>query len=411
MNTNHQNPCSQNPAPAGPDGVFTLARNTSQIFFSSLAVQVATFAVLATAGRVLPVEEFARLSLIVAATMFATIFFDVGLGLTTTKHFGDTRNEAYLRTAFAGWLLMLPTGGLIGVGVWLSGLGDIALGIVLGALLNMWNGVRVVDQALQNYRSFTRASLAFAAIRLVAGLGALMCSSNPLVIAVSIYLLPVLAAPISMSFQYAVSCLQGARIPIVKVMPYAVPVYVNALAFVAAPYVPQLFFASRLDAVAIGTYGLIMTYSAPIALVVNSLYNALLPAMLKPGSNLEARLWSRRGLGLIAALWVAMFIGSLVVALALQWIYGHRFPALAGAFVVFFAAESAASLMGLLTLSVHTQSVPHLSSMVSIGRLAGLVGLLTMFGHSINAIVVLTSLMLLLGQLGLISLLAYRRYT
>lgn len=164
---------------APPSQLREVARHTALVFASTLAIQATTFAILAIAALVMPTEAFARLSLIVAAVILASAMFELGLNLTSTKMYGETRDEAFLRTASLIRLLCVPLGELAGVGASAWGAADIGIGIGLGAAVNLWNGIRASDQARQDYRSFAAASLAFGAIRGVAGLGALYATPTP----------------------------------------------------------------------------------------------------------------------------------------------------------------------------------------------------------------------------------------
>ena len=156
-----------------------VARQTGVTFLSTLAIQATTFAILALAAFVMPKEAFARLSLIVAMVMLANALFELGLNVTSTKMYGDTRDEGYLRAALAVRLACLPAGAVLGLAVWWAGAADAGLGIALGAVLNLWNGMRATDQARQDYRSFARSSLIFAVLRAMSGLAALYLTRNP----------------------------------------------------------------------------------------------------------------------------------------------------------------------------------------------------------------------------------------
>ena len=380
-------------------GMREIARHTSQVIFSTLAIQVTTFALLAIAGRILPIELFARLSLIVAATMLSTVFFDLGLGLTATKHYGETKDEAYLRTAFAVWLLEIPAGAVLAACVWLlSGMADQALGVILGCVLNVWNGVRVADQARQDYESFTRASVAFAVIRLIAGFSALFATHDPFATAFALFAVPIVIVPFSSSFKYAASSLTGTRKPITEILGYVTHAHLAALAFVAATYLPQYFAAGRFDSVAVGTLGLIITFSAPVALVSNALRSVLLPKMLGRSSKLENGLWSLKGLLAIFAAWAVLMIGAFMAAVVLDRIYGARFPDIFHLFIVFFGGYSLSNLIGLYSLSIHTLGIPHYGMVANIARLAILAALLFAFGHSLMSIVAVSAITMAVAE-------------
>src|SRR5271157_1031228 len=189
--------------------ISVVARQTAVTFLATLAIQATTFAILALAALAMPKEAFARLSLIVAAAMLANALFELGLNLTSTKMYGETRDEGYLRAAFAVRLACLPAGTLLGLAVWRAGAADAGLGIALGAVLNLWNGLRAADQARQDYCSFARSSLAFAVLRAATGFTALYLTRNPVWTAVATYALPVVAGVASRSVRLAAGDFAG----------------------------------------------------------------------------------------------------------------------------------------------------------------------------------------------------------
>lgn len=387
-----------------------VARHTSAVFLATFAIQVTTFALIAVSALLMTPEQFARLSMITAATMLANAFFDLGLATTMTKRLNDTGDTAHLRTAFAVWLAMLPLSAVIGGVAWLAvRLPDIALGIVLGSILNIWNGMRAADQAREDYASFMRSSLAFAAVRLLAGGAAILWLGDPAAIAVAIYVLPLVALPYSQSFQYLTGALAGERKPVGTLIWYAAHVYIASLAFIALAYVPQFFLAARATPAEVGTYGLILTFVSPISLLVYSLRSVLLPKFLGTGQQLEAMLWSARGLAAILAAWGVLMAGGLVVGLGLEQLYGAKYPGIQSGFTIFFAGFSGTAMIGLYSISVHTLGAPHLSMAASVLRLSIMIAALALWGRGLDAIIALASMVMLVGEIILIAALARRR--
>lgn len=388
-----------------------VAQHTALVFATTLAIQAATFLILASAALALTTDGFARLSLIVAATMLSNGLFELGLNLTSTKMYGDTRDEGFLRTAFLIRLLCVPLGCMVGVFVALAwGATDIGLGIGLGAALNLWNGVRASDQARQDYRSFVASSLSFAALRAVAGLGALYATGDPALTAIAIYVLPSAGAAFSASARYAVEAFAGPRRPMGDMLWYGTNVYLSAIAFIAIPYVPQFVIASRMNATAVGTYGLILTFTGPISLLVYSLRSVLLPKMLGDGSRLEDMMWSWRGLFAIVALWAALMAGGALLGYGLGIFYAHKFPEIRSTFTVFFIGFSATAMIGLYSLSVHTLAVPQLNAAISVAKFAILLVLLPLTGPALADVVALTATVMVAGEIALVALLGARRH-
>lgn len=385
------------------------AVHTALTFFSTLAIQLTTFAILASSALVMPTEAFARLSLIVAAVMLSNSLFELGLNVTSTKMFGDTGDDGYFRSAFAVRLVCLPVALVMGGAFLQLGWGDTGLGIILGAVLNVWNGVRATDQARQDYRSFVRSSVAFAAVRGIVGILAMVLTKDPVITAIATYAVPVAAGGLSASAKYVREAFSGPRPPIRASLWYATHVYLNALTFIAIPYVPQFFIAARLDPVAVGTYGLILSFSGPVALLIYTFYSVLLPKMLGPNAKLEEMLWSWLGIAAICVAWFALLSGGGILVLVLENVFAARFPTISASFFLYFSGTSLSSLLGMYSLSVHTQGVPQLNTIVSVVRLFVLFGVLLVFGETLIATILATLIILILGQISLIFLLWVRR--
>ena len=403
-------PLSIAEATVSPPHLREVARHTALVFASTLTIQVMTFAILAIAALVMTTDAFARLSLIVAATMLTSGLFELGLNLTSTKMYGDTRDEAFLRTASLIRLLCVPLGMLIGVAAFAWGATDIGVGTGLGAALNLWNGIRASDQARQDYRGFATASLAFAATRGLAGFSALYAMGDPVLTAVAIYAVPVIGAALSTSARYAVEAFIGPRRPAGDMLWYATHVYLNALAFIAIPYVPQFVIASRVDATAAGTYGLILIFTGPISLFVYSLRSVLLPKMLGEKSQLEDWMWSWPGCFTIIALWIVLMAGGALLGHGLGVYYAQKFPEIGSAFPVYFAGFSATAFIGLYSLSVHTLGLPQISTWIGLAKFTVLLALLSVTGTTLSEVVTLTAIVMVAGEIALVSLLAARRY-
>ena len=402
---------SQTENGAAPFVLREVAQHTVLVFASTLAIQATTFLILASAALVLETDGFARLSLIVAATMLANGLFEFGLNVTSTKMYGDTSDEGFLRTAFLIRLLCVPLGCMLGLAVALAwGARDIGIGIGLGAALNVWNGVRASDQARQDYRSFVAASLSFAALRALAGLDTLHASGAPVLTAVAIYALPIAGAAFSTSARYAAEAFTGPRRPARDMLWYGTHVYLSALAFIAIPYVPQFVIASRLDATAVGTYGLILTFTGPISLLVYSLRSVLLPKMLGGGSRFEEMMWSRRGFFAILALWVALMAGGALLGYGLEIFYADKFPVIRSAFIMFFIGVSATAMIGLYSLSVHTLGMPQMSAVIGVAKFAILLALLALTGSTLSEVIALTAIVMVVGEIALVAMLGTRRY-
>lgn len=386
-------------------------RQTAITSATTLTIQITTFAILLTASLLLTVEAFSKLSLIVAATMLANTFLDFGLNLTSTKFFGDSRDERYFLAAFRVRLLFLPLSVALAaiLLVVTPSLQTVGIGILCGAFLNLWNGVRAADQAREKYSSFARSSIIFAALRAICGALALVITRDPITIALCLYLFPVIAIITSNSGQYLVRALRESGRGTKRMYGYAFYIYVNALGYVGLQYLPQFFVAERFDAVAIGTYGLLVTFAAPLSLLVYSLRAVLLPKILVHGSGIEEAMWSWRGFIAISSIALLLSLAGALVALLLDQLYGPQFPEFRQNFTIFFTGFAITSCIGLYSLSVHTLGLPKAAMWIALGKSAALVFLLALFGSTLAEVVVIASLIKVFGEIALATLLFHAR--
>lgn len=406
---------TQQPVPIEPrlDASYLVRKTAWQtvlVFVSTLAIQLTTFAILAIAALIMPAEAFARLSLIVAATMLSLAIAELGMDTASARMYCDTKDEGYLRTAFAVYLTSLPVIALIaGSTAYVAGATDIGLGIALGGILNLWNALRSCDQARQDYRSFWRASFAFAALRLVAGGGTLYLTRDPVLTAAATYALPVVAGLLSTSARYAFEAFAGPRRAIGELAWYTAHVYCSTVSFIAMPYISQFIMAARLDATAIGSFGLILAFCGPISLLMYSLQSVVFPVMVGGGKALEDLIWSWKGLSVILCSILALIVGGAIVGQGLDFFYGHKYQGIATAFMIYFAGFSITSMVGLYSISQHTQGVPQYSNAINLIRVVTLTLLLSQFGTDLNSVILITVLTMCVGEFVLAALLGFRR--
>jgi len=372
--------------------------------YSTVLVQISTFTVLALSGAVLSLQDFAQLSVLVAAVMMSSVILELGINTTATKLYGEAEDERFLNTAvLVRYLIALVTVVVSGAVLWI-GHEVLAIGLVLGGALNVWNGVRSNDQARQDYRSFVQSNIVFAALRLFFGLAALWYLKDPVAIAFAIYALPIAAVLFSKAIKFRLRGPSIAKAELGRSAGYAFFVYANAVAFAAAAYLPQFFISERMGAAEIGTYGLLLTFTAPLTLVVYSVRSVFLPKMLRAGNSIEPFLWSRKGLAMILLSWLAIAVAGCLCALGLDMVYGARFPLLRDSFLIFFAGYSATSLIGIYSLSVHTNGIPGIAASVGGLKLAVLAASIYFFSDELLEVVAFTASYMLLFEIVLVLL-------
>lgn len=389
-----------------------LFRQSGGVLVSTLAVQFSAFVTLAIAARILPTEEFARLSLIVAVVMMSSAFFELGLNVTATKMFGESGDNGVFRVVARiryGALALVICAGFI-VFIWLGRLHDVAIALVLGAFLSIWNGMRAADQAMQQFRKFAKTSLLFSLIRLFVAFPFLFFFQNAVLVAVGLYLFPVLAIALFSGAWREVLGEKSKSIRTAEIIAYARFVYPNSILFIVLPYFPQLFIGKYLSSSVGGSYGLIMAFSGPVGLLIYSLRATLLPKMFGngngngSGSGLEDAIWSLKGLAILACGWGFLSIFGIILAASIDYLYGDKFLDVQWAFLVYFVGFSLTGILGIYGLSIHTLGVPQLSLYVNFCRVLALILGLFLFGSSLMGVVLVVSVVMVAGEIALVFL-------
>jgi O-antigen/teichoic acid export membrane protein len=391
-----------------PSFLRALADQAAIVFMSSLAVQAATFLVVALSGLLLSTEEFARLSIITASATLATLALEFGLNVTMIKKFGESSKDEYLLAPLAVRLLIAPVAATAGVALGIAGAEEIGLGVFLGAALNFWNGARATNQAQQDYTSYARSSIQFGVVRVLAGLATLVATRDALIIAIAIYAVPVVVIAVPSALRLSKKAFASLSRPSSASAGYAAQIYINQLAFSALPYAPLFFIEARLPTADVARYGLTLAFLAPVTLAITSLRAAVLPKLVAPGSSLEEWLWSRKAVLTMLGLGALLLLAGMGAAIVVEAIYHTRYPGIWAPFLTLFFATAATGLVGLYGLSVHTQNAPHLLVIVNVARLSVLIPMIAGLGTSLTAIAQITGAVMVAGEIALLLLLRFR---
>lgn len=379
-----------------------MIKDTGRILIADLIVAITAFLTLSIAPFVLNTEHFARMSLIIAAGMVAIIVLDLGLGTSAIKRYAEAGEDRWLH-AMAGvkalvFGLSLPIAAML----WLMPGGDFfALALLVGAGMNLWGGLRILDSARQRFDAYLGSNLKLAAFRAVIVPPALL-AANPAAIILALF-----AAPV------AVLCaLRARQEPQILNLPdlatraglfsYAPAVYVSSVAYSALPYLPQLALNARFDASAVASYGIVMTFIAPFNMVLVALRTYLTPRILKQTGDGFSSPFSAAGAKLLA---IAIGLGLGCVAaltVLIHFVYGPKYPQAAVLFAGFSVFFVLTSMVGLFNIRLHAHSLPHLDMTVNILRLAGAALVLWFFAHSPLAVAMLTGAVMLAGEIVLL---------
>src|SRR5215475_14683146 len=144
-----------------------MIRDTLRVLGSNLAVNLSAFLVLALAGRLMSVEEFAKLSLIVAASQLGSSALELGINVGTVKKYAEKKDGRFLSTLI--WLKIAMScccSGLVAV-CYLMGVPSFWVAVIAcAASIDLWSGARALDQARLDFWSFAQANVLFAALRI-----------------------------------------------------------------------------------------------------------------------------------------------------------------------------------------------------------------------------------------------------
>ncbi len=381
-----------------------MLRPFASVLGSGLVVNAATFAILVAAPLALPLASFARLSLAVAGVLFLVAVLDFGLSITSTRQYAATSEPAYLSLSIRTRLLLCALIAPPALVAFAWPAAQPYAGAALGAVaLNLWNGLRAADQARQDFESFARSNLVFAAARLMfAGLG--LATGSWIAVLIGLFVAPVVA--IGAVKAHKIIALAAPSVgPVIGVAArYALWVFVSAACYNALMGLPMAIAGKRLDDVAIGTIGIAATFMGPVSLLNNALRLVLLPKVAAGASPMQNRI-SRMRLALALLLMagaagLAAFVGHEA--------YGGQFP-LAGMVIGAMVGPLVFAIpIGLLNMDVHRQGAPRLEAMVNLARLCVIAPALWFAGQSLIGLSLAAGALLLLGELALLVALRWR---
>lgn len=344
-------------------------RALSHILTSGLAINVTTFAVLALAPLRLDTAAFAHLSLSVAGIFFGSTLLDLGLSTSTVRQFAKTKDPAYLS-------LSLYSRALLVVVLWPIGLALLAhsdhqeLGTVLlgASSLNFWNGLRAADQARERYIEFGRSNFLFAATRLIAGATAL-ASGHWIAVSLALFVVPIALIVMVKAPSILRLMRHNPASKVEATIGYAKFVYLSALTYNAVVYLPQAVAAARLDAIAVGTLGVALTFVGPVSLVNNALRMFLLPKVSSGNVTPRSSQPSNRRAWLLLSSVVMVSALIALISIGAHILYGHQFPTAGIAVALLVGCYTFSSLIGLLNMRVHTLGKPEVEAYVNLVRL------------------------------------------
>ncbi len=372
-----------------------MLRDIFSIFATNLIVNLSTIIIVAIAPWFLSTEGLSQFVLIIAATMFGHMVLDFGLNISAVKKYAEARNSSYLSILLTSKFVILVIS-LLSLPFMLSG-GKVqfwAVAVLCAATMNWWTGLRTFEQAKQNYDAYSKANLKFAISRLFMGLIGLT-SGDWLITSLAFFVGPALVVLI---FEYNLVTTHLVPIKksyIISLFKYSAFLHLDSIFHGAAMYLPQVFIASRLGATEIGTFGLIMSFAAPLSLVNASLRAYLLPRICTGDIQGRTLLVNPKfPIGLLALL-LATGGGLMLASAILDFLYGANYPQLSKMFVVYMAFSILSITVSLFNIEVHRLGMIRLYATIRGISFTILLFLLWQYGTNFQSIVWIASTMFL----------------
>ncbi len=376
-----------------------MIRDTLRVLGSNIAVNLSSFLALALAGRVMPVEQFATLSLIVSMSQLGSSALDLGTNVGTVKKYAEKKERRFLSTliwlkaaVYTLCLALVIFGYLSGVpAFWL-------IVIACAASIDLWSGARAFDQARMDFASFAQANVLFAILRIpLAVLG--IVTGNAFAVAAALYIGP-LVAIVSYKWRKTAEFVDRFdRSTASEVLRYAMPVYISATLYTCAIYLPQFVISHRLDAAAVATFGVLLIFVGPLVLLNASVRIHLLPLFAGNAIRRADVIANKRVLTLIFGGTAMALAGLAVASVMIERIYGVKYPGIGLPFAIFIGLNFLCLLLGEFNLEVHRLGRIKVEAWVNAGRLAALAIVLWLFGNDLLSIVILSSLTMLVGEI------------
>lgn len=376
----------------------TLARSFVSVLGSGLAVNATTFVILAAAPLVLTVNDFAHLSLGVAAVMFLVSFLDMGLGITSTRQFAATKNLAFLSLSIRARLLLCAIFGIASTATALAWPETrvYAIATACAVMLNLWTGLRAADQAREDFAGFAKANLVFAGVRLALA-GTALFSGSWIAVMLGLFAAPVGAIVLLKAPKVLRLITIETDLILGRTIRYAGFVFVSSVCYAALIALPMAVAGWRLDPVAIGTIGIAATFVGPISLLNNALRLVLLPRVSTSENPISPTMSPKR--------WMAAIILPvacvLLVWLVSEHVYSDRFPLAGAVTTITVAATILVVALGLLNMDVHRLGTPGLEAVVNLCRLLVTAPLLWLAGTSVLQLSITAAALLVIGEAAL----------
>jgi O-antigen/teichoic acid export membrane protein len=391
-------------------------KDTILVSVSNLMANGTTFILMMIAAKTLTITEFSNLSLAVSVCFMLTTVLDFGVNLTLVRSFGINKNSEILDGAMSlKWLTFASVLPFCVAGLILSQnygyhLSIVAWGLLGAAVLNLWMGTRAIEQAHQNFYTYAKNNLSYAAIRLLLGGAALWLVDNVDVFFFTAFVLPGLVFVVVQVLKgtaYQISD-SSFKAMLIGGRGYSALVFLSSVAYGAILYIPQFVVAHRLSATSVSSYGISLSFLGVVALIANSVRSVLLPRLVG-GNPKDAIRRLVLKLKKLLPLYLAMSAVILSVgARSINYWYGELMPDAHYVFLICGSGLLGTVYVGFFNVSIHAIGRPALEALSNVCRLIVLIPALWVWGNSLLGIAATFAVVLFLGEISTSTLIALR---
>jgi O-antigen/teichoic acid export membrane protein len=363
----------------------------SQVVVANGFNNLASLAITLHAARKLGPERFGQLGLVLAVIAFGVVLLDSGVSVALVRGYNhDTdaeRREALVGGVFKAKMLQLLLVALLAVPVAyavrffvpeINGVETLAVGIASAGLMSLWTTVRSLEQARQNYASFTTYIYLYGVLRFCAyGVVLIRGNISPISVVSCLYLVPlVLLMLYSFAFRET-KVLAIGKVPWRREMKafkdallYGAWLAGASILLAFLTRMPVFFLARRSTPTELGLFTAAFTFVNAFGLIWDALSTVIVPevsGLHTAESRVRFQSLLFRKLPLMGSLLAAVIVAC---AFAQYFLLGPQYRASIWSFIVlgsFFAVCMCISVNNNL---VHAYGIPEVATLMNVARVA-----------------------------------------
>ena len=411
------------------------ARGFARILQANTLNNAVSFGITLVVARGVGPAEFGRVGIAISVILVFGMFLDFGLSTSLVKRFYDDQSETF-RALLIKTISRFKIAVLAGVIVFAYPLKSFVIAIfpildgyeflvyqsiVAAGLLSIWNTLRSIEQARQDFVAFQNYTLAYAALRLIScAVLVLYFSLDADTIIISLYLLPLTVLLCYYYVRHRPRNIEAGAPPeqgahswgrvLQSALKYGSWVALSGVAYVALSRIPQLFLANRSIASEVGLYSAALTFLAVFTLLNSSARTLILPNVtsLKSDEDRVRFLKTCWKLSPIYFLVLGLVLAGLVV---LQVVFlGEAYRASAPVFVIMGLGIIVTMFFGILNTLVHSHGIPHLDAFTNSARLVILSLAIWLVPGTALAAAICFVVILCAGEIAMYLVISYRTH-